>query len=124
VLFPLERYKLAKARGNAPLVKNHDTFFGSEATQIEATPALILERGEQVNLPPALVYQGTADEWTSVAQAEQLVAAYRRAGGKADLLLLEGEEHTFVTEHPFTPNSIKAVQESIAFIKRHGSGAE
>ena len=66
VLFPLERYKLAKAKGDANLVKGHDTFFGSEETQIEATPALIIERGEKVYLPPALVFQGTKDQWTTV----------------------------------------------------------
>src|SRR6201997_453742 len=46
VLFPLERYKLAKAQGRPDLAQNHDTFFGDEATQLEATPALAIERGE------------------------------------------------------------------------------
>src|ERR1700693_5433996 len=41
VLFPLERYKLAKAQGRPDLTVNHDTFFGSEATQLETTPAPI-----------------------------------------------------------------------------------
>src|ERR1700722_16749544 len=63
VLFPLERYKLAKAKGDAELVKGHDIFFGNEETQVEATPALIIERGEKVYLPPALVFQGTQDQW-------------------------------------------------------------
>jgi acetyl esterase/lipase len=123
VIFPHERYKLAKARGNTSLVKSHDTFFLNEETQIEATPALIIERGEKVTLPPALMYQGTADEWTSVELAERLANSYRKAGGKAELLLLEGEGHTFVTEQPFSPNSIKAIQAATAFIKQHGAGS-
>src|SRR3984957_3459809 len=49
VLFPLERYKLAKAEGDEKLAKGHDIFFGNEATQIEATPALAIERGEKVH---------------------------------------------------------------------------
>jgi acetyl esterase len=121
VLFPLERYKLAKAQGRAELAKSHDTFFGNEETQIEASPGLILERGEKVDLPPALVFQGTEDEWTPVALAQRLAAAYRGAGGTIDLLLLEGERHTFVNERPFAPNSIKAVATMTAFIKKHGS---
>src|SRR5215813_10160115 len=40
VLFPLERYKLAKAEGDDKLAKGHDIFFGTEQTQVEATPAL------------------------------------------------------------------------------------
>lgn len=121
VLYPLERYKIAKATGNAGIVKNHDTFFGDENTQIEATPALILERGEKVSLPPALVFQGTADEWTTVELAQRFANDYRKAGGTIDLELLPGEKHTFVNEHPFAPNSIKAVDAVKAFVKKYGA---
>lgn len=121
VLFPLERYKLAKAQGNTSIARSHDTFFGSEQAQIEATPALILERGEKVALPPALVYQGTADEWTTVELAQRFAAGYRKAGGTLDLELLPGERHTFVNEHPFAPNSVKAVETVKAFIKKYSS---
>ena len=81
VLFPLERYKLAKARATRTSQKSHDTFFRDEQTQIEATPALAIERGEKVYLPPALVFQGTADEWTTVELAQRFAADYRNAGG-------------------------------------------
>jgi acetyl esterase/lipase len=120
VLFPLERYKIAMAKGNADIVKSHDTFFGNEETQIEATPALIIERGEKVYLPPALVFQGTKDQWTTVELAERFAADYRGAGGTMDLLLLEGARHTFVNEHPFDPNSIKAVEAMKTFITKYG----
>jgi acetyl esterase/lipase len=121
VLFPLERYKLAKAKGDAELVKGHDIFFGNEETQIEATPALIIERGEKVYLPPALVFQGTQDQWTTVDLAHRFVDDYRKAGGNVDLLLLEGARHTFLNEHPFEPNSVKALDTMITFVKAHGS---
>ncbi len=121
VLFPLERYKLAKAKGDVELAKGHDIFFGNEETQTEATPALIIERGEKVYLPPALVFQGTQDQWTSVELAQRFAADYRKAGGDIDLELYEGARHTFVNEHPFDPNSVKAVQTMIAFIKQRGS---
>jgi acetyl esterase len=121
VLFPLERYKLAKATGKENLAKDHEVFFGNEATQVEATPALIIERGEKVYLPPALVFQGTKDQWTSVELAERFAADYRNAGGSIDLLLLDGARHTFLNEHPFDPNSVKALNTMIAFIKQHGA---
>ena len=121
VLFPLERYKLAKAKGDEKLAKGHDIFFGNEETQIEATPALIIERGERVYLPPALVFQGTKDQWTTVELAQRFAADYRGAGGSLDLLLLDGARHTFLNEHPFEPNSVKALQTMIAFIKQHGA---
>ncbi len=120
VLFPLERYKLARAQGNASIARSHETFFKDEQTQVEATPALIIERGEKVRLPPALVFQGTADEWTSTALAERLADVYRKAGGMMELELLPGERHTFVNEHPFAPNSLKAVDAVKSFIKKYG----
>jgi acetyl esterase len=120
VLFPFERYKLAKAKGDEGLVKAHEVFFGNEETQIEATPALAIERGERVYLPRALVFQGTMDQWTTVELAERLAADYRGVGGEMDLLLLEGARHTFVNEHPFDPNSVRAVEAMKAFIKMHG----
>jgi acetyl esterase len=121
VLFPLERYKIAKTKGLEEIVRDHDRFFGSEDAQIEATPALIIERGEKVYLPPALVFQGTADQYTTVELAQRFAADYRKAGGDVDLELYDGAKHTFVNEHPFDPNSVKAVQTMIAFIKQHGA---
>jgi len=120
VLFPLERYKLARAQGNASIARSHETFFKDEQAQVEATPALIIERGEKVRLPPALVFQGTADEWTSTALAERLADVYRKAGGMMELELLPGERHTFVNEHPFAPNSLKAVDAVKSFVKKYG----
>lgn len=122
VLFPWDRYNLAKAQGKADMLKNHHTFFGeSEAAHVEATPALILERGEKVHLPPALQFQGDKDEWTSVEQAERLAAAWRARGGQMDVLICEGERHTFLNEHPVAPNSVKALAAIIAFVKKHAS---
>ena len=121
VLFPLERYRIAKAKGDEELAKGHDRFFGNEETQIEATPALIIERGEKVYLPPALVFQGTKDQWTPPELAERFATDYRNSGGSVDLLLLDGARHTFLNEHPFEPNSVKALETMVAFIKQHGS---
>src|SRR5207248_11653845 len=55
VLDPLLRYHLAKKAGNAELVENHHAFWRDEATMSEASPPAILDRGEKVHLPPALV---------------------------------------------------------------------
>ncbi|MGI9422809.1 MAG: alpha/beta hydrolase, partial [Hyphomicrobiaceae bacterium] len=72
VMCPYDRYHLAKSRNLTNLIKSHETFFKDEAEQREATPHLIIERGEDVYLPPALQFQGTQDQFTSVEQAEHL----------------------------------------------------
>lgn len=120
VLYPWDRYNLAKAQGKADMLKSHHTFFGeSEAAHVEATPTHILERGEKVHLPPALQFQGDKDEWTTVEQAERLAAAYRKRGGTMEVLIAPGERHTYLNEHPAAPNSVKALAAIIAFAKKH-----
>lgn len=119
VLYPLDRLAMAREQGKKELIASHATFFKDEATHIEATPALILERGEKVHLPPAMTFQGTKDEWTTAEQAERLGAAYRARGGAMDVLLYDGERHTFLNEHPAAPNSVKALAAIIAFVTKH-----
>ncbi len=88
----------------------------------EGSPPLMLARKEKVALPPALVFQGTADEFVTPAQAQAFAAAYRAAGGILQLDLYEGEKHTFVNENPGSPNSKKAVEALIAFAHQYGGG--
>ena len=120
VLDPVARYALARERGNAAMIANHDRFWGSEAAMADGSPPHILARGEKVALPPALIFQGTADEWVPAAIAGNLAAAWRRAGGSVELGLYEGEGHTFMREKPDAPHSLVAMQRLKAFIHRHG----
>ncbi len=76
VICPHDRYQIAKAKNLSNLIKCHETFFKDEDQQVEATPHLIIESGEDVYLPPALQFQGTEDQFTSVEQAEHLASVY------------------------------------------------
>ena len=78
VLDPLLRYHLAKKAGNAELVENHHAFWGDEATMSEGSPPAILDRGEKVHLPPALVFGGDADEWVPVETMRRLVEGWKK----------------------------------------------
>jgi acetyl esterase/lipase len=121
VLDPLLRYRLAKERRNEKMIASHDAFWRSEAAMEEGCPAAILERGEAVATPPALVFQGDADEWVPNAAAERLAAAWRAArGGRCELALFPGEGHTFLREKPEAPNSVKALAMVTAFIRAEG----
>src|SRR5581483_2078296 len=62
VLDPPRRYRMAQEKGLDHYLAHHDAYFGTVATQEEASPLMILQRGEAVELPPALLIQGTADE--------------------------------------------------------------
>lgn len=121
VLDPLLRYRLARERGDARMIASHDAFWRSEAAMEEGTPAVVLERGEAQAVPPALVFQGDADEWVPNGAAERLARAWRQAGGRIELALFPGEGHTFMRETPEAPNSRKAMAMVKAFIRAHGA---
>jgi len=122
VLDPLLRYQLAKKAGNAELLENHHNFWGDEAAMAEGNPPRMLERGEKVFLPPALVFGGDKDEWVPVAVMRKFVADYQKAGGKAELQLYEGANHGFMTGKPDAPYATVAIDRMTAFIRQHTSG--
>ena len=79
---------------------------------------MILDRGEPVELPPALVIQGTADVVLPDGMADKFAAAYRKAGGAIDLRKFEGQPHTFITKEPANPASIEVIAVIKAFVRK------
>ena len=61
VLDPLGRYRMAEANGNKDLMANHERYFLTVDAMQESNIIHILQSGEKVELPPALLIQGTAD---------------------------------------------------------------
>ena len=80
---------------------------------------LNIERAEKELTIPHLIVHGTDDQAVKVTEAEHL-KAWNPA---AELLLLEGANHTFGTQHPFTasdfPEDFKVVLEAtIQFLQK------
>ena len=119
VLDPLLRYHLAKQAGNAELIGHHHAFWGSEAAMSEASPPAILDRGEKVFLPPALVFGGDSDEWVPVETMRRLAEGWKKAGGTVELQLYPGQKHGFMTGKPEAPYARPAIERMKAFIRRH-----
>jgi acetyl esterase len=113
---PLARYHAVKARGNDRLVQAHHQFWPAESDMDEGNPQRILERGEPVELPPALVLQGTNDDNLTPDMADRFVAAYRRRGGTIALEKFEGQPHTFVSRDPTSAASKRALELIKAFV--------
>lgn len=142
VINPLGRYRMAKrelAKPNprdfaARLIKSHDDYWGTEATQREANPMLILERGEKVSLPPAMWIQATQDDVHNYVdvesvedsgadgvgepEAERFASSYRKAGGGFVLKYYDAPS-LFTTVHPTLPESIEALSDIAAFVHKH-----
>lgn len=115
---PHARYRAVRERGNARLVDAHDRFWPSEAAMREGNPQLILERGEPVATPPALIMQGTDDDNLTAEMARNFAAAYRRAGGRIDFHEFAGEPHAFIARDPAAPNAQEALRLIVDFISR------
>jgi acetyl esterase/lipase len=108
VINPLSRYRHAKrqlASGKdwaKPIIPRHDSYWKNEANMEEGNPMLALERGEKVQLPPAVWFQGRGDivhdykdEDSSFAgnEPQRFAANYKKAGGQIELHYIEMERH-------------------------------
>ena len=120
VLYPEERIKISERTHNEEFLTKTNRFFPTQDLMRDGTPALIIDKGEKVATPPALVFQGDQDEWTTVALAQRFTADYSKAGGAIDLELYKGERHTFLEFFPNAPNSQKVMAEMKSFIKKNG----
>lgn len=106
VINPLSRYRHARrARDSAnppawvgDIPERHDLYWKTEAAMADGNPMLALERGETVQLPPALWLQGRPDPVHDYRdpdspidgnEPDRFVANYRRAGGDIELLVVE-----------------------------------
>lgn len=116
VIDPLARYKLAQGRNNEDLMANHIRYFGSEDGMAEASPPHILQRGEAVETPPALLVQGALDESLTRMMAEEFVEAYSLAGGVIELGKYPGEPHGFLRQGG--PQVERAIEHIKSFIAR------
>ena len=117
VINPLSRYRHAlrlRAADNPPawtadIPERHDLYWKSEANMAEGNPMLALERGESVQTPPAIWVQGRPDPIhdyrdpqspVALNEPERFVQAYRKAGGRIDLVYIENAERNTTSLAP------------------------
>jgi acetyl esterase len=113
---PLVCYRRARELG-LDGVDAHEAYWPSEAAMAEGNPQLILERGDAQQLPSLLVLQGTADELVPPQLQERFVQTYRSAGGEVELVVFEGMPHTFVQRQPEHPQSRRAIDTMIQYVR-------
>ena len=118
---PLARYRMAREKGIDSLLRNHAAYWPGEETMAEGNPQKILEQGEARDLPPLLVLQGTSDDNLPPDMAERFVAAWRQAGGIAQLEKFEGQPHTFITKDPESSASLRALALIRAFVAKQAA---
>jgi acetyl esterase len=93
VLDPYGRYLMAQERGNKELMASHERYFLSVDAMQESNLIRILQQGEKVELPPALLIQGTADKGVPQGMVEKVAELYGAAGGDVELALFQDMPH-------------------------------
>ena len=125
VIDPLGRYHYAKKLrdGGKPypeivdrVLPCHDLYWVTEEAMAEGNPVMALERGEHMEMPPALYLQGTNDAAHPRPHLDRFVAGYRKAGGQVDVELYEGEAEGFINKSPAT--AARAIARIIEFVHK------
>ncbi len=125
VIDPLARYRYAKRlkEGGKPrpevldsVIPLHDAYWKTEEAMAEGSPALALERGERVEMPPSLYVQGADDAVHPRVDLERFVAGYRKAGGHLELELIEGEAEGYISRPASSAAAARTVRKIIEFV--------
>jgi len=121
VLDPLGRYRMAEANGNKDLMANHERYFLTVDAMQESNIIHILQSGEKVELPPALLIQGTADKGVPQGMVEKVAELYRTAGGEVELALFQDMPHGIAG---WTGSEVKnMIERTKNFIAQHLTAA-
>lgn len=120
VVDPYARYFFARDRGSQRLEESTEAYFLTEDAMQEGNPHMILQRGEEIALPPVIIIQGTEDDNLPVPVTEQFALAYAGAGGEIKLEIFAGMPHGFANSPG--PQSDRALELIKTFVARHIAG--
>ena len=95
VLDPHARYLWAREIGDDRLIGPTESYFREHASLHEGNPQQALDRGEAVELPPAIIIQGTNDDNVPLFIPQKFDATYLAAGGEIERELFPGMPHGF-----------------------------
>jgi acetyl esterase len=92
------RYEHMVKTNRPEMERKSKLYFNPWESIFEGNPALILERGEKVTLPPLLVMQGELDSNVPWQIQEKFAQSYRAAGGECELEIFKGCEHMWIQD--------------------------
>ena len=118
VIDPHARLLKAQAEGRADMLERHALYWAQPGDDEEGNPSLMLERGEQVALPPLFLSQGTADQNVPVDWTRTFVQRYTAAGGSVEYHEFEGLGHGFLLQDPARPEAIRQAELAIDLVRR------
>lgn len=121
VICPLYRFRFAKDFNREEHIQAHIEYWGTEAAMAEGSPQTIVDKDEQVELPPLLMLLKANDKNHPLEMQERFIASYRKRGGAIEVHTFEGlPEHRMVPS-PDRPETMRALDTITAFIRRQSA---
>ncbi|HEU4340318.1 MAG TPA: alpha/beta hydrolase [Candidatus Binatia bacterium] len=122
VIDPLYRFRYAKEINNQEHIQAHIEYWRTEEAMAEGSPQTIIERDEQVELPPILMLLKANDKNHPLEMQERFITSYRRRGGAIEAHTFEGlPEHRMVPS-PAQPETMRVIDTIAGFIRRQTVG--
>ena len=119
VIDPLYRFRYAKEINNQEHIKAHIEYWRTEEAMAEGSPQTIIERDQQVDLPPILMLLKANDRNHPLEMQERFIASYRNRGGAIEVHTFDGlPEHRMVPS-PAQPETMRCMETISGFIRRH-----
>jgi acetyl esterase/lipase len=118
VIDPVYRFRYAKEINHQEHIKAHIEYWKTEEAMAEGSPQTIIEKNEQVDLPPILMLLKANDRNHPLEMQERFISSYRKRGGAIEVHTFEGlPEHRMVPS-PSQPETMRAIDTIAAFIRR------
>jgi len=92
------RYEHMVKTNRPEMIMKSKKYFDPWESIFEGNPALILQRGEKVTLPPLLIMQGELDSNVPWQISDKFAQSYRAAGGECELEIFKGCEHMWISD--------------------------
>ena len=123
VICPLGRYRAHIAHppegtrpGRGGAAQMQVQYWLTEDAMGEGSCLMALERGDKVELPSILYLQNPNDPLHPRPLLDAFVAAYRKRGGKVELMLFEGSQYDLPRSDPASPGARQIVDRIVSFI--------
>ncbi len=95
VVDPYARYLWGRGIGDERFIGPTESYFVEPESIHEGNPQEALDRGEALELPPAIIIQGTDDNNVPLYIPAKFETTYRAAGGDIERELFPGMPHAF-----------------------------
>jgi acetyl esterase/lipase len=121
VIDPLFRFRYAKEFNREEFITAHLEYWRTEEAMAEGSPQTVIEKDEQIELPPILVLLKANDRNHPLEMQERFIASYRKRGGMIAVHTFDGLPEHRIAPSASQPETMRFIDTVAAFIRRQTS---